>query len=405
MKHKKLFISIISIASVFIFFAVFLLIWFFGDTYKDFETFKQTSEIPGLDDGAVPQGLGNYTTTYETEDGKSEKQQYFFVSAYMVDGSASRVYVTGEKTGYVGYVTMKDTDGETFYGHCGGIAVASNGATMWIASDDMVYVAKTTVADYTNIGAELIARAAMTNAEDKVITFTKKFNANCNAAFCFYYDDPTTTSASSDRLYVGEFYRKGNYETAESHRVTTPNDYSNTAFAYEYNVSTSSEYGLTTLSSSENLSSENRVPAIKKIISLPEKIQGFALTYDSGSTKLVLSQSYGLANSHILVYDWSKVTDTSNRVTFKSLGFGNFSYSGITTNNGNNYTVTDLNVYFVDNNNDEIFLNDYSIPSMSEGLCANGNKAYVLFESAGKKYNKFVRQQTKNIYSIVPKQK
>jgi hypothetical protein len=404
MKHKKLFISIISIASVVIFFTVFLLVWFFGDTYKDFETFKQSVAIPGLDDGAVPQGLGNYTTSYEKEDGTKENQQYFFISAYMVDGSPSRIYVTGEKTGYVGYVTMKTKEGETYSGHCGGVSIASNGSTLWVVSDTTVYVAKTTVSDYTNIGAEVIARASSENAEDKVITFTTSFNANCNAAFCFYYDDPSTTSVTSDRLYVGEFYRKGNYETADSRHITTPNGYDNTAFVYEYNVSSTSSYGLTVLSSSE-LSTENKVPAIKKIFSIPEKIQGFAITTDSDTTKLSLSQSYGLANSHILVYDWSNVTATSNRVAFNTLGYGNFEYEGITNTYGKKYTDSSLNVYYVDNNNENIFLNDYSIPSMSEGLCANGSRVYVLFESAGKKYNMFVRQQTKNIYSIVPKKK
>ena len=42
MKHKKIFISLVAVATVAIFFAVFLMIWFFGDRYEDFaDNFRQ----------------------------------------------------------------------------------------------------------------------------------------------------------------------------------------------------------------------------------------------------------------------------------------------------------------------------------------------------------------------------
>ena len=68
------------------------------------------------------------------------------------------------------------------------------------------------------------------------------------------------------------------------------------------------------------------------------------------------------------------------------------------------YDTTSLKIYYLDYNDGEMLKTDYSIPSMSEGLCTvattNNTKVYVLFESAGKKYRTFVREQLKNVYSI-----
>lgn len=400
MKHKKLFVSLTAVFAVIIFLAIFLTVWFFGDSYEDFEdNFVKEFGIAGLEDGAVPQGLGTCSSSYvsESTDGEttSKTDQFFFVTAYMVDGSPSRIYVTGNDFGYIGYVTMKNTDGTDYTGHCGGIA--TNGTYLWVTGEDTVFVAKASEG-YDNIAKEIVAKA-MSDQAEKSIAFTASFNANCNASFCFYYDDPNYVSTSYDRLYVGEFYRKGNYETEMTHRLTTPNGYANTAFAYEFNVSNTGDYGLTTLNSTypNALSDENNVPEIKKILSLPEKIQGFAR---AGNT-LVLSQSYGLANSHILCYDWTQITsNTANRAKYTDITGLNFNYAGIKRPTGVDFTVSSLYVYYVDNYNEDVFLNDYSIPSMSEGLCAIDKKVYVLFESAGKKYRRFVRQQLKNVYSI-----
>ena len=84
MKHKKLFVSLTAVLTVAVFLAIFLMIWFFGDRYKDFdEKFTQEFEIPGLEDGAVPQGMTTYTvaTKVTGDDGKEEtvQKRYFFV--------------------------------------------------------------------------------------------------------------------------------------------------------------------------------------------------------------------------------------------------------------------------------------------------------------------------------------
>ena len=313
MKHKKLFITATVIFTVIVFLSIFITIWFWGDKYKNFNDFRMEFEIPGLDEGACPQGMGNFKGEYDVKDEngnpvldengkqKTAYQEYFFISAYMKEG-ASRIYVMGDDTGYVGFVSLKNTDGSDYTGHAGG--VATNGYTLWVVSDDTVFVAKTGSSAKDNIAYDLI-KAAENNGE---IKFTASFAANCNASFCYFYNDDGDASNSSyynDRLYVGEFYRDGNYPTAQKHHVTTNNGDKNTAFVYEYRISTLStnKYGLETLSSSDSVPEKSRVPKIQNIFSITDEIQGFART----KTGLTLSQSYGLKNSNILYYEWSEI--------------------------------------------------------------------------------------------------
>ena len=381
MKHKKLFITATVIFTVIVFLSIFITIWFWGDKYKNFNDFRMEFEIPGLDEGACPQGMGNFKGEYDVKDEngnpvldengkqKTAYQEYFFISAYMKEG-ASRIYVMG---------------------------------------DDTVFVAKTGSSAKDNIAYDLI-KAAENNGE---IKFTASFAANCNASFCYFYNDDGDASNSSyynDRLYVGEFYRDGNYPTAQKHHVTTNNGDKNTAFVYEYRISTLStnKYGLETLSSSDSVPEKSRVPKIQNIFSITDEIQGFART----KTGLTLSQSYGLKNSNILYYEWSEILKTANSKYYKDFkytdadgnekSYGGFEYADAPLNSGANYRDTDLRVYFVDN---AVKRNSYSIPSMSEGLCVKGDRVYVLFESAAYKYRPFVRQVLKNVYSIVPKAK
>ena len=441
MKHKKLFISLTAIGAVVLFLGIFLLMWYFGDSYKDFKRFRKEFAIEGLDDGAVPQGMTSYYSVYtdgELDDkGQpvNKKQNYFLVSSYMNNGSASRIYVTGETTGYVGYVTLQNEDGSYHTGHVGGIA--TNGAYLWVGYDDSVLVA-TASEGHENILREIIAKAQINKSgeaeEIQSVKFTASFKANCKASFIGYFDDSRYTDTTYDRLYVGEFYRKGNYETASSHRLETPNGYKNTAFMYEYNVdrtsSKSNPYGLTRIKSDEESNTVSvNVPKIQKIFSLPEKIQGIAFSGRKGSSTtssetdsmMVLSQSYGLSNSHLLCFDWKVMNETANRKKYNSLlDKNNFAYEGVYRMKGDTatnslYDDPGLYVYYVDMNNEKMFVNDYSVPCMSEAMCIvtkegsqNADavrRIYVLFESGSKKYSLFTRERIKNVYSFEPTKK
>ena len=438
MKHKKLFISLTTILTVVLALIIFLMIWFWGDSYKTtanyegFESFRAEFEIPGLKDGACPQGMANYRTTYLVDTDElvdpenpdegyvtEEKiQEYYFISAYFKD-EPSRIYVVGKETGYVGYVTMRtpvaqySTETEVYSGHCGGIA--TNGYTFWMVSGRMVYCAQRdgSSSDKNNIARDIIA-LAQSNGE---LTFTAAFNANLNAAFCFFYDEDGNSAnrSSSDRFYIGEFYRPKDYETDKLHHLTTLNGDENRAFVHEYNISTSStnKYGLTMINS-DNVDAENYVPKVQAIYSITDEIQGLART---GKTGLVLSQSWGLSNSHLLYYDWERICKSENRKLYRELtytvkdkegedkevSYGGFPYEGVPTKGGAQYKDSgSLYVYYIDKT---FLLNNYSIPSMSEGLCVTNNRVYVLFESGANKYKWFVRQKLTDVYSFIPRAK
>lgn len=466
MKHKKLFISLTAVCSVILFIGVFLLVWFAGDSfagssgnfsdYTDFEGFREEFEIPGLDDGAVPQGLAACQAKYTVPDNSSDAegavktvlQRYYFISAYMKDGSPSRLYVVGKDTGYVGYVTFKTEDGKDFCGHAGGVAINniststtpsvanSDDYSLWIADGEYVYTAKAS-SDYIQakktIAQEIVEKAGgvplvvtgeggeTTEIKNNVITFTASFKPYCNASFVYYYDDPRYTDCTYDRLYIGEFYREGSYETDEGHKVLTPSGYENHAFMYEFNVSKESKYGVTTLTSSTSgsieFTEENQVPKIQKIFSLPEKIQGMAFSGKKGNGTtdgyLILSESYGLDNSNIMMFDYKTLSSSSKK--YSAIIGSSFAYTGVkATIKGQevDYTDPDLLIYFADKGNSSMFVRNYSIPCMSEELCtfvsttsgtAAAERVYVLFESGSKKYGAFVRKQLKSVYSFIPR--
>lgn len=440
MKYKKLFIVFTAIITFLIAFSIFIMLWFWGDTYKGgnsyegFSDFRKEFKIPGLKDGACPQGMTVYNASYEVKDEngepvlnengkpKTDTQNYFFISAYF-KGKPSRIYVVAEKTDETGYVTLKNADGSDYTGHCGG--VATNGPTLWVSSDNTVYVTRTNTTTSTdtsssnsspNIAVQIIQKALYgEEGADNSVTFTSSFNANCNASFLYYYQDPgvTTPTSSSNKLYVGEFYRAGNYETNEKHRLETPDGDNNTAFAYEYNID-NTDFGLETVKKNvdtddlDKLVDENGnkiiPPKIQKIFSLTGEIQGFARTTNG----IVLSQSYGLKNSHILYYsfnwDNTKLSENNRQAYKDAVDKNGLTYEGVyrtVAGEKKPFTSKDTTyVYYIDSANQ---INDYSIPSMSEGLCTADGRVYVLFESGAYKYKTFVRQVLRNVYSIVPR--
>ena len=194
---------------------------------------------------------------------------------------------------------------------------------------------------------------------------------------------------------------------------------------YEYNVdgnNSQNPYGLTRLvSNSEDdktITEENNVPKIQKIFSLPEKIQGIAFSgrtgYSTNDGLLVLSQSYGLSNSHLLCFDWGKINQSTNRTQYTKLFDYSFTYKDVYIKVGDKqspYSDNSLYVYYVDKRSKDTLVKDYSVPSMSEGMCVvtpygsnnvASTRVYVLFESGCKKYNLFTRESIKHVYSFIP---
>lgn len=420
MKHKKGLIVFTTLFTIAVFFAIFLMTWFWGDKYVDFEgsTFREEVAIPGLKDGACPQGLAvsKHSVYNKDEEGNFTsvgEQDYYFVSAYFND-KPSRIYVTGKESGYLGYVTITH-GGEPFYGHVGGVATNSNGKWFWLGSEDKVYVAKChDTKTYNDSVVEEIIKKSLTN---DTFEFDNYFRINGSASFI----SCCQLSNGAERLYVGEFYRAGNYETPASHHIKTPDGSTQRAFMYEFNVNYTGNYGLVLL---EDATMSEYVPRVYKIYSIPERIQGVARV--SGSTDsgdiLILSQSYGLVNSEILLYDYNTVENTGNRIAYTKLDPDGFEYKGVTIKSWDNikkqpykYKDSSLYVYYVYGNSNSktqdekgaklypSFYRSYSIPSMSEGLAVSSNgRVNILFESAANKYKLFVRQPLDKIYSFMP---
>ncbi len=362
MKHKKLFIALTAVFTVIAALAVFLATWFLADRYEDFKGFRKEFAIPGLKSGAVPQGLGYYGGVY-------------FTSSYYDNGAPSRVYATkhtASESRYLGYFTIT-VDGEPYTGHCCG--VATNGRYVWIASDGTVYVL-----DYNEVNDAVL--------QNGTVEVKSKFDAMCGADFCYYYE-----KSNRGLLLVGEFYRPKNYETDESHHLATPAGESevNRAVMYQYHalaLGQDNDYGL-------ELHTEAKLPKVELAYSIPSKIQGVATT-DSG---FVLSQSWGLSNSKLYYFKNDDVTKTKEAASKNKLRI-TYKYNDV---RGDEKTHREsVDVYYMYSGN---LARTYSIPSMSEGLCASGGKVFVLFESASKKYRAFVREKLDSVYSFIPSEK
>lgn len=226
---------------------VFLCVWFFGARYPAFfGSAKEEAEIPGLKEGISPQGL---CPVPENAEGYE-----FAMSGYMVDGSASRVYLIGKDKHK--FVTLTE-EGKDVTTHFGG--VTCTGEELLVASGKTLLRVSLAAALGAEEGGKLEAERAV--------------ETDFNVAYCYF-------NADTQKLYAGEFYREKNYKTNEDHHLTV-NGETNYAFIYEYSL-------------------ENG--AIKelpdKVISVRALVQGIAVYGD----KITLSTSYGLADSVFYTY-------------------------------------------------------------------------------------------------------
>ena len=261
----------------------------------------------------------------------------FIISGYMSDGSASRLYVVDADSFDNYFVTLLD-DTNDYLGHAGGVAVCED--KVWVVSgDDGGHC-------YTiNLNNILSAQCG-----DK-IGIDSKFATNNGADFVFVYDS---------LLWVGEFHKDGAYDTDSSHHITTTSGEINKALVFAYTIDTTTNSGV-----------YNYIPV--KALSIRSLCQGIAMTNDG---KFVMSTSYSLPDSNIYYYNSVLLNDADTTITI------------------NDNTIP---LWFLDNNSLTASVN---APSMSEELVVKGDKVYILFESACKKYRLFNRKRLTNVYSL-----
>ena len=301
---KILIVAISTVAGILAFLILAWGILFVGKypIYSDYFGVKtDLCENPGLSDGFVCQGI-----CVDDESGK------IFVSGYMKDDSPSRIYVT-DKDNDSYYVSVFYGSGKVFTGHSGGIAVSGDKA--YISSGDKIY----------QIPVSSILNA---NNGDRV-SISKIIPVNNEASF-IYADD--------NYIYVGEFHDGGKYVT--DHPYYDPEDGLNYAIVSRY------------LAEDVEAFKKGGTIAPDRIYSIRNNVQGICFA----EGKVVMSTSYGIADSVYYVYDEAKATD-----------------SGM--------TLDGAPIYFLGKCETEI-----SGPAMAEGLEYYGGEVITLTESASDKY-------------------
>ena len=269
--------------------------------YEDYLEEKQdVCTIPDLNRGFTPQGI----TYLAGEDA-------YLHSGYNGEDLAL-YYVRGED---VRRFVPLDGEGTPALGHGGGVTTA--GGYVYIADDHalLVYSLPGLLAAGDGESLPLVMRIPVDNA----------------ASFC---------SAADGKLYVGEFYRAGNYETDASHAFRTPEGEEHRAIVSCYTV----------------LEDGSLAGTPDWHLSVPGLVQGFAV-HDG---VIALSRSYGLSSSSLEFYDG--MLDAGRTVSCPG---------------------GEVPLYYVGQAN---LLRQLALPAFSEDLDVQGDRVIVSFESACNKY-------------------
>ena len=298
-----------------------------------FNNAKEEFAIPGLDSQFVPQGM---TKIYE--------QNKYLVSGYMADESPSRFYVIdGETKKVEKYFTLETSEGKAYNGHAGG--VASYGSSIWIVSsnEEGGFIYRILLEDIEKV-----------EEDGEVVVIDSYIDSNNNADWCFVHDN---------KLFVGEFYLEGKYDTDERHHFKNTSGKTYGALAFGFTINEVKKGGL-----------QDNKPVCA--ISVDDKCQGVAVTEDG---KFITSSSYSVFNnSKINMYENVLLKESSTTFRFTA--------------------GCEIPVYFLDEN---AIISSKEVPIMSEEIVVNEGKLYILFESGAKKYKKFCRVKLDDVYSVM----
>lgn len=274
--------------------------------YEFYRTANKEFRIPGLAAGFTPQGL------------TVDDEGTFLTCGYMKDGSASRIYVINDQNTYVRLV---NEDGTEDLNHAGGLAVY--GDYLYLTNGDSINVYR-----YADI---------LNSENGGRVTPVYGFNIDLESAFIHI---------ENNKLYVGEFYREGNYPTAASHHVTTDSGDRNDAILAVFPLPEDTEYGI-----------KSELPEC--IYSIRGLAQGICFT-ESG--RLCLSTSYGVASSKIFIYEDPAVGEAD----------GMFETGG-----------AQVPLYYLDSSH---LQDTVKLFPMTEELVRYGSRIYIMDESACSKY-------------------
>lgn len=318
---------------------VFLCVWFYGASYPEYDGLaRREAPIPGLGDGISPQGL---TATGD--------ETYPYAMSGYISGGDSRVYLFGESGSK--YITV-ERGGTKLKTHFGGIACTGN--YLVIASGSLL--------------VRVPLREALAAENGASVAIADAFYTDLQNAYCYFSDGV---------IYAGEFYRAGNYETPDSHLFQDRETGEvHRALVYFYEADEAAAGGVKGSSPHllENGEEEEGVYTAKPkgAISVGDEVQGFAIEGD----KIVLSCSYGLPDSRILVYE--------NPLGGEPMIRGNTLSSPV-------------DVFWI---GEKQLRKKLTAPCMSEEIFLEGDRLYVLYESYSVKYRFFVRRRIVDVVSL-----
>lgn len=279
-----------------------------------FQASEKAFIIPDINKGFVPQGL-----CYDKEN------DYFITSGYSSKDEPSAVYVTEKQTGKTVFkVELLNGDGTPHTGHAGGVAQYKDWVYVAGSSNHCLYVYS-----YSEIlsGAKQVKPIGSYSLEVSDDDYLK-------ASF---------VSVMENRLVVGEFFYEPSYKTLASHKVTSSEGEKLGGIALEYALSENFEYGVASIPT--------------RAYALPDKVQG---VFFNGND-LYLSTSYGLKNSYIYKYDYSKLEQGARiEILGKSV---------------------DVKIF-----TGKALAKSYELPPMSEEISLVDGKLFVMSEFACNKY-------------------
>ncbi|MDE6200585.1 MAG: hypothetical protein K2M47_01720 [Clostridiales bacterium] len=308
-------IGIVLAAIVGLFLLLYLILFFIGlGKYGDARDIrKYVCVVPEINSGWAPQGIAY------TGDG------YYIQTGY--DGDNNVVVYFGKGESFKRIIPVDDK-GKTAKGHAGGVA----------CTKDNVYIAN----DYSVLRLELSAiKSAKAGGK---VTVAQTIAMDNRAAYC-YSDD--------SHLYIGEFYRAGNYETDKSHYYTTPSGEKNKAIVSCY-----------ALDGDGMVCTDGVQPYPEYCISVTGLVQGFAIKDGTA----VLSRSYGLVDSELQYHTLPALPSSQITVSFKK-----------------NETAQKKQVplYYLDG---KTLFKTLTLPSFSEDITIVNDRVVVTNESAANKY-------------------
>ena len=227
----------------------------------DIKTHRLGPVIPGLHQGAIPQGLSY-----------SKKYNLIFMSFYFDKPIPSLISVIDRSNNTAtGTFALKESENSFHYGHVGGVTVNDN--FVWISSNGKLY--KYRISDIiTNIPSRELVPVSATQTETR-------------ASFVSYYQKV---------LFVGEFAYGSKYKTKNSHHMENRDGVQHYAWVCGYDVNKESN-------------------GLRYILSIRQKVQGICLT----DKTIFLSISYGRRNKSVIaVYKNPLKEAPHRRVTLKN---------------------------------------------------------------------------------------